>query len=175
MLYFRMKENINFVNRPIIINWQKRLVVQELYKGCYENVPKRIILEIRPNPETEFVDIVSIPFLIVSKKIQKVLELYEPNMEFKEIILLDKVNGLADEYVLPLFQTKDALSDKSIFSNFHTVLKKMVLKKSKLGDTAAFFVRDAPRDAGIWRMDILEALLVRRAKGFILEEVEIEE
>lgn len=68
MLYFRMKEDINFKNRPIIINWQKKLAVHELYKGCYENVPQRMILEIRPNPETEFVDIISIPFLMVSKK-----------------------------------------------------------------------------------------------------------
>lgn len=96
-------------------------------------------------------------------------------MEFKEIVLLDKVHGLTGEYVLPLFKTKDALSNKSIFSNFDTILKKMVLKKSELGDTVAFFARNAPRDAGIWRLDIIEALLIRRAKGFILEEVEIEE
>lgn len=103
-----------------------------------------------------------------------VIELYEPNVQFKQIILLDKKNGLVGEYALPLLITKQVLSSKSEFTNYHTVLKKMVLEKQLLGDTAVFWVDGVPREAGVWRLDIVESLLIRHARGFLLEEVEIQ-
>lgn len=170
MLFFQMETDRKYVNKPMIINWVEKFPVQDLYEGHYMKIPKRVILNIRSNPATEFVDIISTPFLLVSQKVKKVMELYEPNLQFKEIILLDRKNAFAEEYFLPLLTVKDVLSEKSVFTNNHSVLEKAVLLKEKVGDTAVFFADGAPREAGIWRLDIIESLLFRGAKGFVLNE-----
>lgn len=173
MLFFQMEADRKYVNKPIIIDWIEKFAVQDLYEGHYMKIPKRMILNIKSNPGTEFVDIISMPFLLVSQKVKKVMELYEPNLQFKEMILLDRENAFAEEYFLPLLTVKDVLSEKSLFTNNHTILEKAVLHKDKVGDTAVFFADGAPREAGIWRLDIIESLLFRGAKGFVLKEAAI--
>lgn len=173
MNYFYMKEDKKYVNRPHIINWTSKLSLDDLYKGDYSKIPDRMILEIKPNKEIEFTDVITIPFLLVSQMIKSVIELYEPNIHFKEIILLDKKFGRANEYFLPLIKNKNVLSDKSIFTNFHTKLKEIILDEKKVDDTAIFYVDGIPREAGIWRLDIIESILHRDVYGFTIDEVKV--
>lgn len=173
MKYFYMKEDKKYVNRPHVINWTSKLSLDDLYKGNYSMIPDRMILEIKPNKQLEFTDIITVPFLLVTKSIESVIELYEPNMHFKEIILLDKQFGQAKEYFLPLIKNKNVLSDKSIFTNFHTKLKEIILDEKKIDDTVIFYVDGISREAGIWRLDIIESILHRGAYGFTIDEVKV--
>lgn len=173
MYYFYMKEDRKITDRPHVINWTSKLLLDDLYKGDYSKIPNRMILEIKPNKNLEFTDVITTPFLLVTQIIKEVMALYEPNMFFKEIILLDKLFGQAKEYFLPLVQNKNVLSDKSSFTNFHTKLKEMILDQEKLDDTAVFYVDGTPREAGIWRVDIIESILHRAAYGFTIEEIKV--
>lgn len=169
MKYFYMKEDKEYVNRPHIINWTSKVSLEEIYRGDYNKVPYRMILEIEPNRQLEFTDVITVPFLLVSRTIKKVIELYEPDTFFKEIILLDKKFGQAEEYFLPLLKRKNVLREKSVFT--HT--QKIVLETRKIGNTAVFYVEGIQKEAGIWRMDIIESILHRSTYGFKIEEVEV--
>lgn len=52
--------------------------------------------------EVMYTDIISIPFFLVSEKVQKTIKMYEPRMVMKELVLLDQGIDKAERYFLPI-------------------------------------------------------------------------
>jgi hypothetical protein len=167
-----MEEDKKYVNKPQIQNWMKIIEPRDLYNSNFSKIPKRILLHIKPNKDTIFVDVITMPFLLVSKRIYEVLKKYEPNLPFKEIILLDKTYGKVEEYFMPILEKKDCLSDKSEFNLDHSVLKRAVMDCKKVEDRCIFTFKNGPSNICVIRMDLAESILRRGANGFMLDEVE---
>lgn len=172
MDYFLGYEDSQFENKPVITKWGNKISIQKIYKGDYSDIPERILLEIKSDPNTVFWDIITSPFLLISKKIKKVLELYEPNMKYKQVVLLDKKNGLVGEYYLPLLKSFDAIDQKRTVRNQFGIIQKLIIQKEKLGDTALFFINGVERHAGVWRQDILESIILRGVTGLKIEIID---
>jgi hypothetical protein len=172
MRYFMMKEDTMYANRPEILNWTKIIEARDLYKRDFSKIPKRIILEIKPNKDTDFLDIITLPFLLVSKKVYKLLQEFEPNLQYKEIILLDKKYGKAEEYFLPLIKTISCLTEKTEFNLDHSVLKRVFINRKKIGDKCIFAFDEGPKNLIVIRLDVAESILRRNRYGFMLTEVE---
>lgn len=171
MDYFLCLEEPLFSHRPKVKGWSEKFSVQDLYKGDYSKIPNRVLLEIEEDRDVDFVDILSVPFLMVSKKVKKVMEAYEPNLKFKEIVLLEKKHGKVGEFYLPLLKSKEALIYGSSRKPYK-MWEQSIISKEKVGDTAVFYVDGVDRKAGIWREDILESILARYAYGFQIKKIE---
>ena len=174
MRYFILEEEKKYVNRVRPYKWNKKISSEVLYNKSYSKIPKRIILEIEPNVNVDFVDVVTVPFLMFSEKIFKMIKIFEPNMQCKEIVLLDKKNGNAEVYYLPILDTVDCLGEDTKFNLDHSVIERPVLCKEKIADQSIFSLPEGPKGCCVVRMDLLECILRRDAYGFKIVEPEYE-
>lgn len=117
-----------------------------------------------------FIDIMTDPIVMVTKKVKNCLQLYEPNVPFKEIILLDRKKRVTQNYFVPGLAELDFLTDRSEYTNWNYDLKYAELDKKKIGDKAVFTVKGPEKRNIIIRLDVAESLLRRGAKGFLLRE-----
>ncbi|RDY32218.1 hypothetical protein [Lachnotalea glycerini] len=171
MRFFMIEEDKEYVNKPQIKNWIKTIAPRDLYMREYSKIPKRALFHIEPHKNTVFIDIITIPFLLISKKIYSVVKKYEPNLQFKEIILLDRKYAKAEEYFLPILEKKDCLTEKSEFNLDHSVIKRAVIDCEKTDDRCIFTFNQGSNITVI-RLDLAESILRREAFGFYLKEVE---
>lgn len=174
MRYFFIEEDKNYVNRVRVHNLGKKIPSEILYHKAYLKIPKRIVLEIEPNKKTDFVDFIMVPFIMFSEKIKKVLDVFEPNMQYREIVLLDKTYEKAEVYYLPILKEIDCLGKDTVFNLDHSIIKKPVLNKSKIEDQSIFRLMEGSASSCVIRMDLLECILRREAYGFQISEPEYE-
>lgn len=159
---------------PRIVNWMTKLDYHAVQTREIGKLPKRTLLYIENNPETVFTDLICSPFLLVSSLICDVMKMYDMRNEGKQIILLDGVNGFAEIYYLQNLQECSCLHGDTKFSNDGTVIKNLILDKEMLKDLPPLFrVAGIQKDYVIGRLDFVESILRRGAKGIKLTELEV--
>lgn len=153
------------------MNWHDKLDVRDIHlENAYE-LPERELLLIRSNQETMFTDIISDPFFLVSEKIKKTIQMYEPKIKTKEIVLLDKIYGKAERYFLPLFEEIDCLDGKSEFDLGHNEIRKIVLNWDKVEGCNIFQIKGVEKQYIVGNLDIVESILKRGCFGMRLAEL----
>lgn len=172
MRYFLIKEEKRYGNFPEIVNWYQKKEARQLVEKEYEKLPDRILFTVKGNSDTNYLDILFHPFFLIGKPVKKVLELYEPNYQFKEIIYLDHKNRHVEEYFFPILPEIDCLSKESEYNLDHSVVTKAVLDLKKVRDYSIFCLKGVKNRHVVIRLDLAESILRRRARGFLLEEVE---
>ncbi len=159
---------------PRIVNWRARLDYHAIQTREINKLPHRTLLYIENNPDTVFSDIINSPFFLVSKMVWDVMKKYDMRQEGRQIVLLDGVYGFAEIYYLLNPEECSCLHADTQCNNDGTVIKKLILKKEKSGQFPPFFrVAGMQRDYAIGRLDFVESILRRGAKGIRLEELEL--
>lgn len=166
------EENGNPV--PRIVNWMAKLDYHAVQTKRLEKLPSRTLLYIENNPETVFSDIITSPFLLVSELVWDVMKKYDIRQEGKQIVLLDGVYGFAEVYYMQNMQECACLHADTQFNNNGTVIKELILDKATAVSLPPFFrVAGMQKDYIIGRLDFVESLLRRGAKGIRLEELKM--
>ena len=160
---------------PRIRNWMERLDYRAVQKRELEKLPERTILFLEENPDTLFSDVVELPFLLVSKMFWDVSKMYDVPVRGKEMVLLDGANGFAEIYYMPVYPRYDCLSKETIFNNDHSMIRELMLDKNKIKYVPPVFeVAEVEKDYLICRLDLIESVLRRGAKGIKLTELQAE-
>lgn len=175
MRFFLIKPDKRFFNVPEIINWYQNSEAKLLLKEEYNQLPRRTLFGVRGDENTNYFDVLFHPFFLLSKTIQKIVSLYEPNLCYKEIIYLNQKMRHVEIYYLPILPKIDCLTSKSQFNLDHSKVTKAVICEKKVGDTTIFQLSEVKERQIIIRLDLAESLIRRNVKGFLLEEVEYEE
>lgn len=163
MRYFYIGEDKEITNKPQIMNWYKKIDERNLHYGTYHKVPEKIVLYIKSNKETYYPEVISTPFFMISKKIKDIIKLYEPNMGYRQVILIDFDNEKATQYFIPHLKRFDCLTEESKFNKYHSLLTKIVIDSNKVGDSCIFELDNVSDRHIIVRMDFLESMLRRGA------------
>lgn len=173
MRYYLISEDKKVVDRPQIINWFKKINAEKLKWGTYHEVAERTVLFVKENKNVYFPDIMTFPFLMVSKKVKDVLDLYEPNMGYREIILIEKKHEQMMQYFIPHLMRLECLSENARYNFNHSEVEKVVVKKEKLIDKCMFELENVSNRHVIVRHDFLESIL-RREVMIDFKEIEVE-
>lgn len=173
MRYFRIEADRKYTTLPQIINWYQQIDNRDLNKEGYDKIPKRTLLFIQPNKNTIFLDVVSSPFFLISEMVKDCVALYEPNLSYKEMILLDQKNSRTQSYFHPMLRELDCLSNNAVFNLDHSELKTIELDEEKIEDKAIFRLAGVSKWYVIVRLDLLESLLRRGAVGLSIQEVNV--
>ena len=88
-----IKEDPKITQRPFILNLHDKLDIRLIHPESAYKLPEREPVFIRSHPETVFTDIISSPLFLISEKIRKTVNMYEPRIPMKELVLLDKANS----------------------------------------------------------------------------------
>lgn len=167
-----METDRNYTKLPVIKDLHKNIDARDLHKNSYYKIPKRMLLKIMGDPDTQYTDIIVQPMFLISERIKNVLEKYEPNLNYKEIILLDQQYGRAEKYFLPTIEGIDCLEEESEFNLDHSILNKIVIDSNKTEDKCIFAISGVKNRHIIVRLDFVESILRRNGKGFRLKEIE---
>lgn len=174
MKYFLISEDKKLIDRPQLMNWYQKIEIEKLKWGTYHEVPERTVIFVKDNKDVYFTDILTFPFPMVSKKIKEILDLYEPNMGYREVILIEQKHEQMMQYFVPHLMRVDCLGKSTEYNFNHSELVRAVLDKDKIPDKCIFEVEKVSNRQIIVRHDFLESLL-RREVIIDFEEVETEE
>ena len=173
MRYFLIEQDEAYVDAPIIINWFEKLDVRKIKKGLSYEIPYRMSLDVRPDKEIYFTDIVSKPFFLYTEIVKQAVSIYEPQMPHKQIMLADKKNFLSELYFMPILEIVDCLSDETILDTDGSIIGIVELNHTKIPDLSIFKLAGISGRSIIVRLDLIESILRRGAKGICLKEATI--
>lgn len=173
MRYYLISQDKGYTNVPKMMDIFKTLSVNHAKQASVANLERRTIITMKTEANAVNIDILTGGFFLVSETVKECMALYEPNMTFKEIILLDKNRKVKQHYFLPAFSEIDCLTENSEFYFGHMELKKIEIEEEKLKDKAVFRIAGVEKDYIIARLDVVESLLRRGIKGMAIEEIQV--
>lgn len=159
---------------PDLLNWYQVIDPQLIHKGKSRRLPQRELIWIRSNRDTVFTDVITFPFLLVSRPLREIIKKYVPHTPFKEIILLDGENELVGLYFLPILDEIECLSDASELSLDRSVVKRGVLKPQAAAGHDLFRIAGLKNAHYAVSLDLAESMIRRSARGLSLTLLEEE-
>lgn len=172
MRYFIIEEDKKVKNLPHILNWMKTIDARNLKWGSYHKLPEISTLYIQKDDFAVFTDILSRPFFMLSKNLQEIIKLYEPNMGYRQVVLIDYKKECAAQYFLPHLQVIDCLTKDTKFNLDHSMIERAVVEQNKIGEKAIFQLGQVSNRYVVVRFDVLESFL-RRGALFQFHEIEV--
>lgn len=172
MKYYLIREDSRIKTIPHIVNWMAKIDARNLTWGSYHKLPEVITLYVEKNDFTVYPDVLSRPFFMITKELQKILKLYEPNMGYRQIILIDRKREMAAQYFLPHLQIVDCLGEGTKFNMNHSELQHIVLDTNKLVDKEIFQLDKVTNRYVVVSLRVLESFL-RRGAMLQYEELEM--
>ena len=173
MQYFIIEGDKRYVDGPNIINWYEKIDIRNINKDNSYKLPKRIVLKVSPNKNIIFTDIITKPFLLVSDKFKKIIQIYEPRIIYKQVALLDQENEKTELYHLPILPKVECLNVKSRFNQDRSIIKEAALDYDKIKDYSLFQISGVKSIYTVIRLDLLESILRRGGRGIAISEVEL--
>lgn len=171
--YFLLRQHAAYTHAPCLINWFQVFDARKIRPETAREIPYRSLIEIKSDELLCFTDAVLSPYLLLSALLKKVVEAYEPGIEYKDVVLLDKAHERYALYYLPVLEEADCLHETSECTLDRSRVKRAVFAKAKLPDFSIFRVGGL-KDAHIAvRLDLAESFLRRKAAGVAFEAVEV--
>jgi len=174
MEYFRIRQDPGYNHPPFFSNVQD--VFPRRKSISLDNASKiervNVLYSNKPYP-LEFIDVLDRQVFLVSMEVKQVFSLYEPAMVFKEVCVLNLDIDEYGRYALPLFKEIDCLSPDSKISPDKTAVKELKIKRPP-ADISIFKVAGLLTDVVLVRLDVVESLLRRKHRKFVLEQVYID-
>lgn len=172
MRYFIIEEDKSIKNLPHIQNWMKTIDARNLIWGSYHKLPEISTLYVQKDDFAVFADILSRPFFMMKKNLQEIIKIYEPNMGYRQIVLIDFKKESAEQYFLPHLQVIECLTKDTKFNLDHSMIEHAVVEEKKIGEKAIFQLGQVSNRYVVVRFDVLESLL-RRGALFQFCEIEV--
>ncbi|TQR41803.1 hypothetical protein [Paenibacillus popilliae] len=128
-------------------------------------------IDVKSSSRNEYVDYIESPVPIVSTRLQQLLLLYDANLFFKPVALLDQANQRQEMYWLLIPDRIDCLSEASKLHPNKT-LKHLVIDIAKIGSSKFFQVDGLLETVIVIRLDVAESMLRRGFTGYRLQRVD---
>ena len=174
MKYFLISTEMNNNPMPQITDWYERIDPRDITPERAGNIPDWTLFATEGD-EVVFSDILSIPGFLVSSMVHDVLRLYNPYIQSRQIVLLHKDVQTPQLYFLPIFQTCNCLLPESELNKDKSKVVHGVIDAEKVKHRP-FFKLGGVSDTHIaFRLDVVESILRRGAKGIHLKELEVKE
>ena len=133
---------------PQICSWYGKLDERKLNRKHYKELSTYIMLDMKTGMDILYPDVLTEPFLLVSKGVMDVIRMYEEDMPFLFAALYDTDKGESVSYYLPILAEGN----------------------EECGD-AIYHIRNKERWEIRIRIDLVESLLARGAEGMELIQI----
>lgn len=172
MKYFILLNNEE--NRmPAVVNWYGKINLRNINRESYTKLPQFTLLDMKVGSHSSYSDLITQPFLLVSKGARAVIHLYDNTIPYKTTVLFDLEKGESAVYYLPILEKVDCISVKSEFNMDKSVIKKLIMDEYKIVDRPFFILDGVSTNYYVIRMDLAESLLERNAIGIGLNNIEL--
>lgn len=151
MVKYFILENDEKNVMPRVINWYGQINPRYLCMEKYNKLPERVILDMELGRNFVYTDIITNPFLMVSKEAWQVISIYQ-DMPFIGAILFDVKNVGQAFYYIPVLPRVKSLERRDIG-------KQVLFKLDTIAENRIYI-----------RIDLVESLLSRNAIGICLKK-----
>lgn len=158
---------------PYGINKNRAIDIRLLTKAGFDRLPLWNVVEMVFPREGFFPDLICSPFTLLSDICMETVVMYQPDTPYKVVKLWDRDNGVNATYFFAAPDELDCMSDKTRFNSVGNRVVKLVLDREKLGKRAVFKVKGFASNNIVGRMDFVESILRRDARGIRLTEIEV--
>uniref|UniRef100_UPI0006D0E029 hypothetical protein n=1 Tax=Clostridium sp. NkU-1 TaxID=1095009 RepID=UPI0006D0E029 len=176
MDYFRIREDRSYFYTPDITNlWD---IVNRRAAMALKNESNISDINVgfaRSEKQLDYVDVLDHQLFLVSEGIKRVLSIYDPSLIFKNLFLLNNLDGSYFNYYAPLFTEVDCLPEMYKIMTHRNKLEKLIIKAKAVEDYSVCKVAGIDTDIVIIRLDVAESLLRRGFTKLILERVVLED
>ena len=165
--YFQISQDGSVTNPPSLIH-NSSIGVRN------EPTEKANQIFVKDMPNIEYTDFLERPFLLISNIFKKAVELYNPNFEYKVVVLSEKNGGKQNVYWhidlpnVPCFAESDRLSNSPVKAK---IIDKSKILLSEVGGLSFFKFQEAAITNPVYivRLDLAESILRRGSIGFTLK------
>ena len=105
------------------------------------------------------------PFLLLSPNVMDVIKMHHERCFYREVILLDQLNGKSELYYLPVFDE----TEKLLIRNREDLMQEEEVNLKK----EIFWIRDSFKRHTIISLELAESLLWREITGLGIKEVKL--
>ena len=170
MRYFRIyadKKNL----QPRFPDWYS-LIRPGIWRHgqIYEALEARTYLKAELEEEMELMDIISSPCFMVSREFGNLIRLYRPEIQFKQIALIDEGGRKTVPYLVPNLPEIDCLDEGSVLSRDKSMIEKGILCGSRLKGEPLFLLKGTEGNHVIASLALLESAYRRKVRGMGIEE-----
>ena len=118
-------------------------------------------------------DFIQSPVYMVSGMVKKILDMYEDDLVFKKVSLINKEKKTEILYYQVLMDEIEALSE-SVERYPDQTEKKIILSPNKIGKHKVFMLADSKMKDPIVNLDIIESLLKRNPIKIRFQKIKVE-
>jgi len=129
------------------------------------------VIFVEDHPHNEYPDFIERPFDLIGDKLKRVLSLYQPNIYFETMIMIEHQRVIQTVYHLMVTPEIDCASKHCV--HYFGKIDKLVLDIDKIGHQRIFRVTGDYRI--IVRLDVVESILRRIPYGIVFEPVKLEQ
>ncbi len=165
MKFFLLSEAKEYNHRP-----QIRLpydLKDEIYirKGNYNNIGKISIWKVHESEMNFYADILMEPVLLLKEKVKEVIQLYNQQIQYKQVILLGDKKDTVELYYLPLLENVKGISESG--NRFRIINIPSLLWKPM------FILCTEQNRYVVVNIEVIEAFLKRRITGIGIQAISI--
>lgn len=158
---------------PYSINKSRTIDVRLLTTENFGKLPRWNIVEMDIPQEVFFPDVLCDPFLLFSEACIKTVMMYQPDILYTGIKLWNKGSGLNRTYFLPVLDELECMSDETQYNSVGNRIIRLVLDRGKIGQKVVFKTEGFDGKGFVGRLDFVESILRRGARGITLTEIEV--
>jgi len=173
MKYFLLSTEMTNNPLPQITNWFDQIDPRNVTPERAGSIPQRTQLRVNNGAEAVFSDILSMPGYLVSPKVHAVMKLYDPYVKYRQMILFDKQAKMAKLYLLPILPVCNCLLPESELSRDKSKIIHGIVDLEKTQHRPFLKVGGVTNTHIAFRLDVVESILRREAKGLKLIELEL--
>lgn len=159
---------------PYNINKNRVIDIRLLTRESYQKIPVWNVVEMEFPAEGFFPNLLCLPFVLVSKGFMETMVMYDPDIPYRSVKLWDRKSGQNGTYFIPLLEEIECISEKSKYNKVGNRITELVLNYEQVRDKIVFKVRGYDRKCIVGRMDLVESLLRRKARGIQIEKVRMD-
>lgn len=172
MRYFIMKQDHNLTYSFKLRDFQMTGPHYTFYKEDAKRVKDISFLYVEGKGDEAYGDFIQNPLYMIAEKIQGVFDMYEDDLIFKKVVLINKEAQKQNVYFHVITDHIEVLSDKSLFYPDGKA-KKIILDHNKIGIHHIFQNKELKEDYLFVSLEVVESLLRRKVQGILFEEVEV--
>jgi len=173
MKYFLVDMERNYNSPPDIIDWHQKINVRDITPERAGNIQDWTQVRIDNGDTAIFLDILDAPGFLLSPMVYDVIKFYNPYIQYKHIILQDSSAEVIKQYLLPILPTCDCLLPESEIGRGKDEIIYGVIDLEKTRRRPIIKIGGMSNIQIAFRLDLVESILRRGAKGFSLKELEV--
>lgn len=165
MRYFRLQQDHRIQNAAVMLLDNIRNY-QQAARGNILALPGMSVAFVQSSSENVYPDVLDSQLFMIKEKLKDVFDLFELNLQYRDICLLDNPFDVSEFYFIPHFEEKNCISLKEwvqnrvILLNPEAVEGKSICKVADVGETMV-----------IVTLDVAESIYRRRLNGVSLTAV----